>query len=69
MRQLFFVMSLLLPAFSFSQTVKLTNEFRHAAEWEPIGVQIVVPPWREDICLAVARFLEDRLGRWKIAMA
>ena len=26
----------------------------------PIGVQIIAPPWREDICLRVARKLEER---------
>lgn len=31
----------------------------------PIGVQIVAPPWREDICLAVASYLESRSGGWQ----
>lgn len=31
----------------------------------PIGVQIVAPPWREDICLSLAKFLENELGPWK----
>lgn len=31
----------------------------------PIGVQVVAAPWREDICLAVASFLESRSGGWK----
>jgi amidase len=31
----------------------------------PIGVQVVAPPWREDICLAVASYLESRSGGWK----
>lgn len=35
----------------------------------PIGVQIVAPPWREDICLSVAKFLENELGPWKNKMA
>ncbi|WP_331610324.1 amidase [Povalibacter sp.] len=30
----------------------------------PIGVQIVAAPWREDIALAVARYLEGRSGGW-----
>ena len=30
----------------------------------PIGVQIVAQPWREDIALAVARYLESRSGGW-----
>ncbi len=36
MKQLFFLIALLLPAFSFSQTVKPTNEFRYPGEWEPM---------------------------------
>ena len=24
----------------------------------PIGVQVIAPPWREDLCLRVARYLE-----------
>ncbi len=36
-----------------------------SAEGLPIGIQIVAPPWREDICLAVAKFLERELGPWK----
>jgi len=35
----------------------------------PIGIQIVAPPWREDICLSVAQFLERELGPWKNRMA
>jgi len=31
----------------------------------PIGVQIASRPWREDIVLAVAQFLETALGGWK----
>ena len=33
-----------------------------SAEGLPIGVQIVAPPWREDYCLAMAKFLETELG-------
>ena len=36
-----------------------------SAEGLPIGVQIIAPPWREDICLSVAKFLENELGSWK----
>jgi amidase len=35
----------------------------------PIGIQIVAPPWREDICFAVAKYLESELGPWKNNMA
>jgi amidase len=31
----------------------------------PIGVQVVAAPWREDICLAVASYLESKSGGWK----
>jgi amidase len=31
----------------------------------PIGVQIVGRPWREDVVLAVARYLEQVLGGWQ----
>jgi amidase len=31
----------------------------------PIGVQVVSHPWREDICLAVAKQLETVLGGWQ----
>jgi amidase len=31
----------------------------------PIGVQVVCAPWREDICLAVASYLETKSGGWK----
>lgn len=31
----------------------------------PIGVQIVCAPWREDICLAVASYLETKSGGWQ----
>ncbi|MDH4459643.1 MAG: amidase [Nevskia sp.] len=31
----------------------------------PIGVQIVCAPWREDICLAVAAFVEAQSGGWQ----
>jgi amidase len=31
----------------------------------PIGVQIVAHPWREDVTLAVAQYLETMLGGWQ----
>ena len=30
----------------------------------PIGVQIVAQPWREDVALRVAQYLEERSGGW-----
>ncbi len=34
-------------------------------EGTPIGVQIVARPWREDVALAVAGFLEEAFGGWQ----
>lgn len=31
----------------------------------PIGLQIVGQPWKDDVTLAVARFIEERTGGWK----
>ena len=31
----------------------------------PIGVQVVAKPWREDVSLAVAKYLESRSGGWQ----
>ncbi|MBC7983496.1 MAG: amidase [Candidatus Obscuribacterales bacterium] len=31
----------------------------------PIGLQVVAAPWREDLCIAVASFLESQSGGWK----
>ncbi len=31
----------------------------------PLGVQVVARPWREDVALAVAAFLETRFGGWQ----
>ena len=31
----------------------------------PIGLQVVCAPWREDICLAVASYLETKSGGWQ----
>jgi amidase len=31
----------------------------------PIGVQVVARPWREDVALAVAQYIETALGGWK----
>jgi amidase len=31
----------------------------------PIGIQIVGRPWREDVVLAAAAFLEKQLGGWQ----
>jgi amidase len=31
----------------------------------PIGVQVIAKPWREDICIAIAAYLETKSGGWK----
>lgn len=31
----------------------------------PIGVQVVARPWREDVALAVAQYIETALGGWQ----
>ena len=32
----------------------------------PIGIQILAAPFREDRCLAMASFLEDKLGSFSL---
>ena len=36
-----------------------------SADGLPIGLQVISPPWREDIALAVAGFIEKTFGGWK----
>lgn len=36
-----------------------------SAEGLPIGVQIIAKAWREDIALAVAKYLEETFGGWQ----
>ena len=36
-----------------------------SSEGLPIGVQVVAPPWREDVALAVAQYIEIALGGWQ----
>jgi amidase len=38
-----------------------------SSEGLPIGVQVVGPPWREDICLTVAEHLESEMKGWQRA--
>ena len=35
------------------------------AEGLPIGVQVVAQPWREDVALAVCKFIETEFGGWQ----
>lgn len=36
-----------------------------SAEGLPIGVQIAARPWRDDVALALAQFVEDAFGGWQ----
>lgn len=60
-----------LPSFSYTMTSNLTGwpaaVVRGGATQAglPIGVQIVAGPWREDVALAVAQFLQEALGGWQ----
>jgi amidase len=38
-----------------------------SAEGLPIGVQVVAPPWREDVSLAVAQHLQNSFEGWRRA--
>jgi amidase len=59
-----------LSSFSYTMTSNLTGwpaVVVRAGTTEnglPIGVQIVAPPWREDVALALVQVLEDVLGGW-----
>jgi amidase len=58
----------ILEAFSYTMTYNLTGwpaaviRAGTSPEGLPIGVQVAARPWREDIALAVAQFLESGLG-------
>jgi len=58
------------PAFSYVMSYNLTGwpvvVVRAGASPEglPIGVQVVARPWREDVSLAVAKYIETVLGGW-----
>jgi amidase len=60
-----------LPSFSYTMTYNLTGwpaavvRGGTAETGLPIGVQIVARPWREDVALAIAQFLQDALGGWQ----
>lgn len=45
-------------AYNFAGWPAVVVRFGTSAEGLPIGVQIVAPPWREDVALALARHLE-----------
>ncbi len=60
-----------LPCFSYTMTANLTGwpaaVVRAGSTFSgvPIGVQIIAPPWREDMALAIAQVLQDALGGWQ----
>ncbi len=60
-----------LSCFSYTMTFNLTGwpaavvRGGATASGLPIGVQIAARPWREDVALAVAQFLQKALGGWQ----
>jgi amidase len=59
------------PGFSYTMTHNLTGwpaavvRCGTSRDGLPIGVQIAAAPWREDIALAVAGYLESACGGWQ----
>jgi amidase len=59
------------PAFSYTMTYNLTGwpaavvRAGTSPEGLPIGIQIVARPWRDDVALAVAQYIEKALGGWQ----
>jgi amidase len=57
--------------FSYTMTYNLTGwpaavvRVGTAQDGLPIGVQIVCKPWKEDVALAIAQYLQDALGGWQ----
>jgi amidase len=62
-----------LDAFSYTITYNMTGwpgavvRGGTSQDGLPIGVQIVAQPWREDVALAVAKYLEQQLGTFPAA--
>jgi amidase len=60
-----------LPALSYTATYNLTGwpavvvRGGTSPEGLPINVQVVARPWREDVALAVAQYIETTLGGWQ----
>jgi amidase len=60
-----------LDAFSYTIAYSLTDwpaavvRAGTSPEGLPIGVQIVAQPWREEVALAAAQFVESELGGWQ----
>jgi amidase len=61
------------PGYSYTMTHNLTGwpaavvRCGTSRDGLPIGVQIAAAPWREDIALAVADYLESACGGWQQA--
>jgi amidase len=59
------------PNFSYTFTYNLTGwpgavvRVSNTSEGLPIGVQIIAQPWREDVALSVAGYLEGVFGGWQ----
>lgn len=59
------------PVFSYTMTYNLTGwpaavvRAGTSSEGLPIGIQIVARPWRDDVVLAVAQYIEKVLGGWQ----
>jgi amidase len=59
------------PAFGYTSLFNLTGwpvvvlRCGTSDEGLPIGLQVVAPPWREDVAIRLARNLEDSLGGWR----
>ena len=59
------------PGMSYTATYNITGwpstviRGGTSPEGLPIGVQVVARPWREDVSLAVAQYLEGVLGGWQ----
>ncbi len=51
--------------YSVAQVPAVVVRCGTSQEGLPIGVQVVAGHWREDIAIAVAKCLEDRLGGWQ----
>ena len=60
-----------LPGFSYTMTYDLTGwpavvvRAGTSPAGLPIAVQVVAPPWREDVALALAQRIEAALGGWQ----
>jgi amidase len=58
-------------SFSYTRTYNLTGwpsvvvRAGTSAEGLPIGVQVVARPWREDVALAIAQYIETARGGWQ----